>query len=105
MSLTRFHRTWAFASVTGIILTAWALSGCGANTTPSDATSPTTRPAVATIGHAQLWSETCNRCHNAWSPDQYSPAQWEVIMMHMRQRASLTGEEYKSILEFLQSAH
>ena len=47
--------------------------------------------------------ENCVRCHNIRSPSNYSPAQWEVVMMHMRVRANLTPEEHKKILEFLKS--
>ena len=54
-------------------------------------------------GGAQLWGENCNRCHNIRSPSNYSPAQWEVVMMHMRVRANLTPEERKKILEFLKA--
>jgi hypothetical protein len=52
---------------------------------------------------AQLWAENCVRCHNIRSPSNYSPAQWEVVMMHMRVRANLTPEEHKKVLEFLKS--
>ncbi len=77
---------------------------------PPGQAASTTRPAegpqgwAATMGHAELWTQTCNRCHYAWSPDQLSPTQWEVVMRHMRLRANLTGDEQKAILEFLQSA-
>jgi hypothetical protein len=54
-------------------------------------------------GGAELWAENCIRCHNIRSPSNYSPAQWEVVMMHMRVRANLTPEEHKKILEFLKS--
>jgi hypothetical protein len=54
-------------------------------------------------GGAELWAENCVRCHNIRSPSSYSPAQWEVVMMHMRVRANLTPEEHKKILEFLKS--
>jgi mono/diheme cytochrome c family protein len=53
---------------------------------------------------AQMWAENCNRCHNVRSPQSYSPAQWEVAMLHMRVRANLTGEETRKILEFLKSS-
>ena len=52
---------------------------------------------------AQLWAETCIRCHNIRSPGSLSPAQWEVAMMHMRVRANLTPEQQKKILEFLKA--
>jgi hypothetical protein len=52
---------------------------------------------------AQLWAENCMRCHNIRSRSSYSPAQWEVVIMHMRVPANLTPEKHKKILEFLKS--
>jgi len=74
------------------------LIGCAAN-------KPSSEVAAGTTGKsgAQLWAENCNRCHNIRSPSNYSPAQWEVVMAHMRVRANLTPEEHKKILEFLKS--
>lgn len=54
---------------------------------------------------AQLWAESCNRCHNYRSPSSYSDAQWSVAMHHMRVRANLTAEEEAKILAFLKSAN
>ena len=54
-------------------------------------------------GRAQIWAETCNRCHNTRSPDSYSGKEWAVVMTHMRVRGYLTGEDQRAILEFLQS--
>jgi hypothetical protein len=56
-------------------------------------------------GGAELWADNCVRCHNIRSPGNYSPAQWEVVMMHMRVRANLTPKEHKKILEFLKSGN
>ena len=53
-------------------------------------------------GRAQIWAETCNRCHNTRSPDSYSGKEWAVVMTHMRVRGYLTGEDQRAILEFLQ---
>ena len=53
-------------------------------------------------GRAELWAQTCNRCHNARSPDSYNAHEWAVVMTHMRVRGYLTGEEQRAILEFLQ---
>lgn len=80
---------------------------------PSSATagdkpiSAATVVAAAPIGKsgAQLWSEQCQRCHNVRSPSSYSPAQWEVAMLHMRVRANLTPAQHQTILEFLKSAN
>ena len=61
-------------------------------------------PAPVGKSGAQLWAEQCQRCHNVRSPNSYSPAQWEVAMLHMRIRANLTPEQEKKILEFLKSS-
>jgi hypothetical protein len=112
----RRYAPCATRAVLAVVLTvAGTLLGCHAagktgNANPPGQSAATTRPAdvphgwAATMGHAELWSQTCNRCHNAWSPDQLSPTEWEVVMHHMRLRANLTGDEQKAILEFLQSA-
>ena len=54
-------------------------------------------------GRAQLWSQTCNRCHNTRSPDTYGAREWAIVMTHMRVRGYLTGDDQRAILEFLQS--
>jgi len=54
---------------------------------------------------AQLWGETCNRCHLAPSPSDYNDTDWETISLHMRVRANLTEKESKKIEEFLKSAN
>ena len=74
------------------------LIGCAANKQSGEVAAGTTGK-----GGAELWAENCIRCHNIRSPSNYSPAQWEVVMMHMRVRANLTPEEHKKILEFLKS--
>ena len=50
---------------------------------------------------AKLWANTCARCHNMRSVDEFRPDQWRVIMAHMRIRAQLTGQETHEILMFL----
>ena len=82
-----------------------SLAGCS-----SEDTSATTRPVdsaapLAQKGGAQLWSENCGRCHNLRSPSSLSPAQWQVVVHHMRLRAGLTGDESQAITDFLKSAH
>jgi cytochrome c5 len=69
------------------------------------ATSAAAGVAAAPVGKsgAQLWAEQCQRCHNLRSPSSYSPAQWEVAMLHMRIRANLTPAQHQKILEFLKS--
>lgn len=71
------------------------------------------RPLAATESRAQeralfrrgakLWPLYCSRCHQAIPGAAYSPAQWDTIMLHMRARASLTGEDATAIMKFLQA--
>lgn len=52
---------------------------------------------------AKLWPIYCARCHQAIPGAAYSPAEWDTIMLHMRARASLTGEDATAIMKFLQA--
>jgi len=54
---------------------------------------------------SQLWSQNCSRCHNFRSPSEFSDAEWDMALAHMRVRANLTGEEYRSIREFLEASN
>jgi hypothetical protein len=54
---------------------------------------------------AQLWGESCVRCHNTASPATFSDVQWDVAVKHMEFRAQLTQEEAEKIVEFLKSAN
>lgn len=56
-------------------------------------------------GGAQLWAETCVRCHFIRPADAHTDAEWEIIMMQMRMMVSLTDEQYQKILAFLKSAN
>jgi hypothetical protein len=87
--------------IVSCVLLTW-LIGCASNKQSGEVAAGTT-PSVSEKSGAQLWADNCIRCHNIRSPSSYSPAQWEVVMMHMRVRANLTPEEHKKILEFLKS--
>lgn len=76
---------------------AWA--GAGKSVAPA---APAPPVAIGKSG-AQLWAENCQRCHNLRSPASYSPAQWEVAMLHMRVRAPLTRDQHDKILAFLKA--
>jgi nitrate/TMAO reductase-like tetraheme cytochrome c subunit len=54
---------------------------------------------------AQIWGETCIRCHNTPSPATFSDVDWAVAGMHMQLRANLTQDETDKVIEFLQSAN
>lgn len=56
-------------------------------------------------GGAQLWAENCLSCHNVRSPSQYSDADWDLVMQHMRVRANLSATDTETITKFLKSAN
>ena len=86
------------------VLLACLFAGCQSSTHPTMLSDSNAKPTAAapTKGRAQIWSETCNRCHNTRSPDSYSGKEWSVVMTHMRVRGYLTGDDQRAILEFLQ---
>jgi cytochrome c1 len=65
-----------------------------------------TAPAqISMKGGAQLWGETCSRCHNTASPSTFSDVEWDIAIKHMQYRAQITKEEAEKIVEFLKSAN
>ena len=70
----------------------------------TDANANVASAAIPRTG-AQLWAENCNRCHNYRPATSWSDPQWEAVVMHMRLRADLTGEEQKKITEFMKASH
>lgn len=53
------------------------------------------------VNGAQLWADTCMRCHNLRPPSDLSKHNWSISMSHMRVRAGLTGQETRDILAFI----
>jgi cytochrome c5 len=51
---------------------------------------------------AKLWPVYCNTCHNARPGSDFSPNEWQMIMMHMRTQANLPPEDAKAILTYLE---
>jgi nitrate/TMAO reductase-like tetraheme cytochrome c subunit len=66
--------------------------------------SDTTSRSSEELSGEELWSNNCQRCHNLRPPTMYTPAQWDVIVHHMRVRANITGAEQRAIADFLKSA-
>jgi mono/diheme cytochrome c family protein len=48
---------------------------------------------------AKVFEQNCSRCHNA--PEGFSSSVSGTIAMHMRVRANLSDEDYKSLRQFL----
>jgi len=54
------------------------------------------------LSGAELYSMHCNRCHPERYPTERTAAQWRTILLHMRVRANLPGEQARTILKYLQ---
>jgi mono/diheme cytochrome c family protein len=54
---------------------------------------------------AKLWPVYCAQCHNARPGSEFSPAQWDVIMMHMRTQANLPAQDARALTEYLKRSH
>jgi hypothetical protein len=50
---------------------------------------------------AELYAINCNRCHPERYATEFTTAQWQTIMLHMRVRANLPAAQAKEILKFL----
>lgn len=69
-------------------------------------TAGVTIPSLAgeTISGAKVVNDNCARCHNSRPIQEFSLAEWRVIMPHMREKAHLTGGETKAVLAFFELA-
>lgn len=54
---------------------------------------------------AQLYGQTCARCHNLRSATEHTDRAWGTIMLHMRARANLTKSDAEAIRVFLQATN
>ena len=54
---------------------------------------------------ARLWPVYCAQCHNARPGSEFSPPQWDVIMMHMRTQANLPANDARALTEYLKRSH
>ena len=71
-------------------------------TSDPSTTKPKAKPVARRLSGAELYSMHCNRCHPERYPTERTAAQWKTIMLHMRVRANLPGQEAKTILKYLQ---
>lgn len=54
---------------------------------------------------AQVYSDTCARCHNARASSERTDLEWVAIVLHMRVRANLTKTQARTVLAFLQATN
>jgi hypothetical protein len=65
-------------------------------------TAPEKPVAKSGLSGAELYAIHCNRCHPERYATEFTAAQWQTIMIHMRVRANLPAEEARAILKYLQ---
>jgi mono/diheme cytochrome c family protein len=53
---------------------------------------------------ARLWPVYCSQCHQARPGGQFSPEQWNAIMMHMRTQSEMPAKDARAILEYLKAS-
>jgi mono/diheme cytochrome c family protein len=53
------------------------------------------------LNGARLWPVYCSQCHNARPGSEFSPAQWDIIMMHMRTQSNMPAQDARAIKEYL----
>lgn len=93
-----------FSLTLGISAASLVASACATRqplATKSVALAPPAATKAEQIGRAELWAAQCSRCHNLRARTEYSPAQWAVVLNHMRTVADLPGEDYRRLLEYL----
>tara|TARA_R110002050_G_scaffold258992_1_gene398363 strand:+ start:33 stop:353 length:321 start_codon:yes stop_codon:yes gene_type:complete len=101
----KISRALALIAIVGLTLVACSSTKNKYTDVPTDSVADASDEFKIEKSGAQLWGETCNRCHIAPSPADYNDTDWETISLHMRVRANLTEKESKKIEEFLKSAN
>lgn len=54
---------------------------------------------------AQVYLNSCSRCHNARASSERTDAEWLAIVLHMRARANFTKSQAGAVLAFLQATN
>ncbi|HMJ16508.1 MAG TPA: hypothetical protein VK524_34075 [Polyangiaceae bacterium] len=93
------------------LLLAVLASACGAGAlpepTPLDATRISKQfpdATLATLEHGRkLYAGRCADCHQLYEPARYGADKWRTELGEMRERARLSAEEERMILQYLVS--
>lgn len=52
---------------------------------------------------AKLWPVYCNQCHNARTPGEKAPYEWDQEIMHMRTLSSMPADDARALVEYLKA--
>ena len=84
------------------VLLGAGLMGLGLTTAHAEPEKKTdAKPATKKLTGAELYAINCNRCHPERYATEFTTAQWQTIMLHMRVRANLPAAQAREILKFL----
>ena len=67
--------------------------------TASDVTSSATLPDLQ--AGRSVFINSCGRCHNLYSPDNFSSASWKAIVPNMASRAGLSSTETALVTKYV----
>jgi cytochrome c5 len=65
-------------------------------------TTVTTKPEP--LSGAELWAMHCSRCHMTRTPGEFTAAQWQTIIRHMRIRANLPAAQAREIQKYFEAS-
>lgn len=74
---------------------AWALAAAAACATTLPPATPETAPGRA------LYTAKCHACHRMYRPDRVGPEKWPALLEKMAEKAKLTPEEEKQVLDYV----
>ena len=67
-------------------------------------TTTTATTKAEPLSGAELWAMHCSRCHMTRTPGEFTAAQWQTIMRHMRIRANLPAAQAKEIQKYFEAS-
>lgn len=91
------------AALVTISFPATAQTPAPSSKTKVKTTTQATRAKADPLSGAELWAMNCSRCHTARSPGEFTAAQWQTILRHMRVRANLPAAQAREVQKFLEA--
>jgi cytochrome c5 len=55
------------------------------------------------IKGSKLWGVYCNQCHNARSPGEKAPYEWDQEIIHMRTLGNIPADDARALLQYLKA--
>ena len=97
----------AIATISSAVLfvTSLAQTPTAASKTKQETkTTTTAKTQPEPLSGAELWTMHCSRCHITRTPGEFTAAQWQTIMRHMRIRANLPAAQAREIQKYFEAS-